>query len=161
MTAKSKGNSFERKVADALSKRFKPRTGIDKAFRRNIDSGSFFGGSNQTRVATHDTSKATFGDIICPDGFKFSIECKHYKAAPSFALILKQDCKEWDKWIMQASQDAVSSGKEMLLVIKYNNVDMFVLVKNTHGLPHSMRYKEYFVLTLDSFLTLDDSVFFE
>lgn len=158
---KNKGNGFERKIANLLSDRFKAATGIEKAFRRNADSGSFFGGSNVRRTETHDTGKANFGDIIVPDNFKFSLECKHYKSAPSFAMILKQDCKEWDKWLDQANQDAKSSNKKMALVIKYNGIEEFVILGDALGLPTSMTYKGYSVVTLTTFLTLPDTQFFE
>ncbi len=44
VNGKQKGNGFERKIANILSERFKEHTGLEQAFRRNIDSGSFFGG---------------------------------------------------------------------------------------------------------------------
>ena len=140
MKPKAKGNSFERKIANALSQRFESHTGIKQAFRRNIDSGSFFGGSNNKRVETHDTEKATFGDIICPSTFDFSLECKHYKSPPSFSLLVKQDCKDWDKWIQQADQDARNANKKMAIVIKYNNVDEIVILNESLGLIPTMNY---------------------
>jgi hypothetical protein len=113
------------------------------------------------RTDTHDTEKATFGDIICPSTFAFSIECKHYKAPPSFSLLVKQDCKEWDKWINQAAQDCVSASKKMLIIIKYNNVDEIVLVDDLMGLTPIINYKGRFVVKLTDMLLLDDSNFFD
>ena len=46
VNGKQKGNRFERDIANMFSERFATYTGIEKAFRRNPDSGSFFGGSN-------------------------------------------------------------------------------------------------------------------
>lgn len=162
MNSKDKGNNFERKISKMLSERFKLRTGLDQAFRRNVDSGSFFGGSNQRRAVTHDTAKATFGDIVCPAAFKFSIECKHYKTAPSFAVVFKQDFKQWDTWLEQASQDSVHSGRPLLLIVKYNGLDEFVMVEHeVPGLDHTFRYKNYRVFPLKSFLMLGDDVFFD
>ena len=161
MKPKAKGNSFERKIANALSARFAEKTGIDKSFRRNADSGSFFGGSNVKRTQVYDTGKATFGDIITPATFAFSLECKHYKAPPSFSLMVKQDCKEWDKWIDQAGQDCISANKKMAIIIKYNNVDEIVILKETFGLTPIINYKSYVVVTLEEFLKLNDSIFFD
>lgn len=161
MKPKAKGNSFERKIANLLSARFKEKTGIEKSFRRNADSGSFFGGSNVKRTEAYDTEKATFGDIITPASFAFSLECKHYKAPPSFSLIMKQDVKDWDKWIGQAGQDCISANKKMAIIIKYNNVDEFVIVTEPHDLPVIIKYKEYSIVTLEAWLTLSDDKFFE
>ncbi len=161
MNSKDKGNSFERKISNLLSLRFKGITGMDQAFRRNIDSGSFFGGSNQRRTVTHNTENAVFGDINCPSNFKYSVECKHYKEAPSFKSIMKQDIKAWDSWIEQAQQDAKNANKLMVLIIKYNNVDEIVIVDALpEGLDPKVTYKGNYVITLEEFLTLKDSVFF-
>lgn len=158
---KAKGNAFERKISNLLSERFKAVTGLEKAFRRNADSGSFFGGSNVRRTQTHDTDKANFGDIIVPQNFKFSLECKHYKSPPSFAMMMKQDCKEWDKWIDQSTQDAKSSNKKMAVIVKYNGIEEIVILEDAMGLKSAIQYKNYFVVTLTQFLTLPDSIFFE
>ena len=162
MSAKEKGNIFERKVSKILSDRFKSITGIDQAFRRNIDSGSFFGGSNQKRVDTHDTSKATFGDIMCPEGFKFNLECKHYKTAPSFGVLFKQENKQWDKWLEQARQDSNHAGKLMMLIIKYNGIDEFVFVDQPiTGVAETFRYKGAIGYNLTTLLGGADSEFFD
>lgn len=161
MNSKNKGKTFERKMANLLSARFEARTGIKKAFRRNADSGSFFGGKNQARLQTHDTEKATLGDITCPGDFAYNIECKHYKTAPSFKNIMLQECKEWDGWIQQAQQDARNSGKKMLLIIKYNNIDEIVVLEEPVQGTYNLPYKQYFVVSLSAFLAGDDDGFFE
>lgn len=162
VNGKNKGSSYERNISNLLSKRFESLTGIKSSFRRNADSGSFWGASNQKRIKTHDTDSANFGDIICPKDFKFSVECKHYKTAPSFSSILTQNCKQWDSWLSQAVQDSINSGKKMLLIIKYNNVAEFVVVsEQASGLQPAIFYKSYYVYTLKDFLNQSDSVFFD
>jgi hypothetical protein len=170
VNGKSKGNGFERKIANVLSERFKEHTGLEQSFRRNIDSGSFFGGGNQFRTQTHDLSKASFGDIVTPPGFKYSIECKFYKTAPGIKSLLNQDIKQWDEWLKQAEQDCTNSNQEMALIIKYNNVEEIVLLDNqkltaklaqaliNNDLP--LRYKNYVIITLSHFLSLPNSFFF-
>ncbi len=160
MNSKNKGNTFERKIANMLSEAFKEHTGMDQAFRRNVDSGSFFGGSNQARTKTHNLEKASFGDIVCPDAFKFSIECKHYKTPPSFASILKQDCGVLDKWIAQGKIDAESSERKMLLIAKFNNVPEMAIVTDDHDLPHVMKYKGHLIVPLTDFMKQEISFFF-
>lgn len=161
VNGKAKGNTYERKIANRLSERFKDYTGIDQSFRRNPDSGSFFGGQNQARTETYDTEYAIFGDLICPKSFNFSIECKNYKTPPSFSSIIKQDCKQIDGWIEQATQDAANAKKLMALIIKYNNVSDIIVLDNVFGtLKPLINYKKHLIVTLDDFLSQDDSYFF-
>jgi hypothetical protein len=162
VNSKNKGNTFERKIAKALSERFKERTGIDNSFRRNIDSGSFFGGKNKTRTETYDLEKATMGDLVCPSAFKFSIECKHYKDAPSFLSILKQDNKTLDRWLEQAQQDAVGCDRMALVVAKFNNVPEMAFVKADVWNAHAdMHYKGFVIVLFDRFLEAPDNFFFD
>jgi len=160
VNGKQKGNNFERKVANLLSDRFKEHLGIEKGWRRNPDSGSFFGGQNQTRTETYGTEFAIFGDLICPKAFLYSIECKHYKTAPSFQSIMNGEVKQWDTWIEQAEQDAKKADKKMLLLVKYNNVDELVFVDDTEALDLRLTYKGKKVYKLADFLTMDTTKFF-
>ena len=162
INGKSKGNGFERKIANLLSARFETETGLTKPFRRNADSGSYFGGSNQQRTQTHNLDFATFGDLICPKNFKFSIECKHYKTAPSFQSIINHNVTAWDGWLKQAIQDSESANKKMCLIIKYNNVDEFVLVADKLlDIYDYSKYKTWYLYKLTDFLAMPDSYFFE
>lgn len=162
VNSKNKGNTFERKIANLLSERFAAHTGIEKSFRRNADSGSFFGGSNQRRTSTHDTSKATFGDIICPEDFKFSIECKHYKTPPTFVSLVNQKCTFIDKWIEQGEQDAKSGDKRLMVIMKFNNVPEMVIVdKGVSDLTPIINYGAYSMYPLDDFLAQSDGLFFD
>lgn len=161
VNGKSKGSTFERKIANLLSARFEPVTGIKQAFRRNTDSGSYFGGTNQKRVATHDLDHANFGDLICPNNFKYSVECKFYKSGPTFASIVKGKVTQWDEWIVQATQDASNSQKEMMLIIKYNGVDELVFVNHpVHTLTLVIPYKHVFGYRLDDYIQQSNDKFF-
>lgn len=128
VNGKQKGNSFERNIANMLCERFAPYTGIEKPFRRNPDSGSFFGGSNIARVDMYDTNWALYGDLICPKNFRFSVECKHYKEPPTLNSVVRGEVKQWDDWLAQARQDAKVSGKQMMLIIRYNRTDIFAFL---------------------------------
>ena len=161
VNSKQKGNSFELKTAKILSERFEQIIGVPKGFRRNIDSGSYFGGKNQGRIATHGLEKAEFGDIISPANFKFEIECKHYKTPPSFSMMLNQDCKMIDEWIKKAEQDSINAGKDFMIIMKFNNVvESVVLDKLFGNLVSVMNYKKYFIVKLEDLLAQDDSHFF-
>jgi len=161
VNGKNKGNTFERKIANQLSARFKEFLGIDTGFRRNSDSGSYFGGKNVFRVQKHDLDHAIFGDLMCPLNFKFSVECKHYKSAPSFQSIINKDVSQWDGWIKQVEQDSASAGKLPLLIIKYNNVPEFVFVKSKLEIADIFKYKDYYAYTLSNMLALDNKIFFD
>lgn len=160
VNGKSKGSTFERKIANLLSSRFAARLGIKNGFRRNPDSGSFFGGSNAQRTENYSLDYAIFGDLICPKDFAFSVECKHYKAPPSFKSVMTHDVKQWDTWLGQAEQDAASSNREMSLVVKYNNVDEIVFLKKPIDGEHYTRYKQYYIYQLSVWLKQQDTEFF-
>lgn len=165
MNGKSKGNTFERKIANTLSARFADILGMTSGFRRNPDSGSFFGGANKKRVGTHSTELASFGDLICPSGFLFSVECKHYKTPPTFKSLVTQTNTIWDKWISQATQDSINSNRQMMLIVKYNGVEELVFVETRNssafvGITPRLVYKHLTAYTLDDFLKLPDSTFF-
>lgn len=161
VNGKQKGNSFERKIANAFAARFAEHTGIPQSFRRNPDSGSFFGGTNISRAETHDTDWAVYGDLICPKAFNFSIECKHYKAAPKLNGILTQKITEWDKWIEQAKQDAKASEKDVLIIIRYNNTETLAMTEpGASPLQPILNYNNMEIQTLENLLELPDSFFF-
>lgn len=156
---KNKGSTFERQIANYLSERFKEYTGIDKSFRRNSDSGSFFGGSNQSRVNTHSAAHQNFGDILSPEDFRWNIECKCYKDPFSLNSILLQKNKILDDWLCQAEQDAGYAGRAPLLIIKFNNCEIFVMTKNIDS-NAKFYYKEYRAYLLDHFFSGPDVSFF-
>ena len=162
VNGKQKGNTFEREIANQLSDRFYDFTGIEKSFRRNPDSGSFFGGTNVGRTEIYDTDYAVYGDLICPRNFKFSIECKNYKDSPPLNAIMKQKVTQWDEWLKQASQDANVSNKEMLLIIKYNRTEIMAFLKGSlASIDLILRYKDYCVYALDTVLKQENKFFFE
>lgn len=160
INSKNKGNQFERKIANLFSARFETHTGIVSSFRRDASSGSFWGASNQKRLQTHDAETATFGDVMAPAGFRFSIECKHYKTPPTFTSMMKQDCKMITDWIKQAKQDATNSNKKMLVVAKFNNVADFVIIEGVDE-DALMMYQGNSIIPLDKWLEREDSYFFE
>ncbi len=161
VNGKQKGNTFERKMANVLSERFAAHTGIEKPFRRNPDSGSFFGGTNIDRKEIYDTDWAVYGDLICPRNFNFSVECKHYKKAPILNAILNEKVTEWDKWIGQAKQDAEACEKDMLIIIKYNNTEELVITEaDTIDEEPIIIYKDMEIHTLKTVLENPDPFFF-
>jgi hypothetical protein len=113
-----KGANFEREVAKIFSVRFRDYLGVEQGFLRNTTSGSVFGGKNSHRLDKVVEGRKDSGDILTPPGFRFSIECKHYKTPPSFGSIWKS-VGEWEGWLRQAS---LCGRKAYMLIVKYNNV---------------------------------------
>lgn len=163
INSKDKGNTYERKISNTLSERFEKTTGIKKSFIRNPGSGAYFGGQfNKRKVADYDTSKTTFGDIIVPENFNYSIECKHYKTAPLLSAISKQKVKDWDTWYKQAKQDAEHANKKVLIIIKYNNVDAIVLLEEKlPDIEPFIIYKNLFCYSFEDFLSFEDDFYFQ
>ncbi len=161
VNGKQKGNKFEREIANMFSERFADYTGIESSFRRNPDSGSFFGGTNIARKETHDTEWAIYGDLICPRNFNFIIECKWYKSAPILNAMLTESIADWDEWIEGARQDAEACGKAMLIVIKYNYTQILTITeKDTIIDTPIINYKDTEIHLLEDVLKLDPEPFF-
>lgn len=160
VNGKAKGSSFERKIANALSARFETKLGIKNGFRRNPDSGSFFGGGNKVRTESYSLDYAIFGDLICPRDFAYSVECKHYKKPPSVQSWLNHTVTQWDQWLAQAAQDAASSNRKMVLIVKYNNVDEMVFLREPIAGKYHNRYRDYYVHSLTEWMGQDDAMFF-
>lgn len=162
VNGKQKGNAFEREIANKLSERFADKLGIKSGFRRNPDSGSFFGGTNASRMDDYDLDYAIYGDLICPKSFKFCIECKNYKTPPSLNGVLNESIKEWDEWIEQNDKDAEKDNKMSFLVVKYNRTEVFVVLNGSldFGIQHQISYKDRKVYKLSDILDLPDHYFF-
>lgn len=161
VNGKQKGNAWERKVANLFSEKFAAFLNKDKAFIRNIDSGSYFGGKNQNRIKTHLEEHQSFGDILTPSNFRFEIECKAYKTAPSLDLILKGSIKLFDEWIEQSEQDAQNGNKEPMLVIKFNNTVPFVMVQcDIDFIESTFQYRGYSAYPLKLVLEKVDEAWF-
>lgn len=151
INAKQKGNRNELFFAKALSERF------DKKFTRVPMSGgfsTFHKGTGVKESAMQDLS----GDIIAPEGFKFSIEVKSRKDF-NFWDLLNNNNNEIDEWLKQSEEESSISGKLPLLIVKINNKKPFVLFRK-ELLEGKLTYKEYTVLRFDYFLSLDDIFFF-
>lgn len=152
INGKKKGNRNELFFAKELTKRF------NKKFTRVPMSGGFSTynkGSGAKQSAMEDLS----GDIIPPEGFRFSIEVKSRKDF-NFWDLLNDNNNEIDEWIEQIEEEAKISNKEPLLIIKINNRKPFVLFPNKL-LKGKLIYKDYIILRFDYFLLLEDSFFFK
>jgi hypothetical protein len=122
---KQKGSSFEREVAQYLSKTY------GESFIRAPGSGAYVGGKNQSRTEfLHEGQIRSFkGDIVPGQSFvKFNAECKSYADFP-FHLVLTGECKQLNSWLDQlmavAEQDDVN-----VLFMKFNRKGKFICVQS-------------------------------
>ena len=126
--SKAKGSSFEREVANFLSKLY------NESFIRAPGSGAYIGGKNQSRKQYLDEGqiRSFKGDIVPGESFtRFNGECKSYKDFP-FHLVLTGGCKQLDTWIDQLM--AVAEVDDCnILFMKFNRKGKYVVVqtKNT------------------------------
>jgi hypothetical protein len=146
--AKAKGSTFERSIANKLSERFQEATGLAQAFRKSVDSGSYFGKSNAKRLLSTGTEHATFGDILTPRNYKFTLECKAYSTQPTLGSLIKQSCSILDGWFAQASADALNAGKIACVIVKFNHVPVIVFLPEGFNLSPILTYRGWDMITL-------------
>lgn len=158
---KQKGNSFEREIANYLSKLY------GESFIRAAHSGAYVGGINIQRKDTlscHQV-KSFKGDIIPPDSWlNFNAEAKSYKDFP-FHLVLEGECKVLDNWLGQLMSVAEPNDMNVLFM-KFNRKGSFVVVQSkytwisdnflyytskTHGDWHIIEFEQFFRLNKDIF----------
>ena len=120
---KAKGSSFEREVAQHLTKLY------GESFIRAPGSGAYVGGKNQQRKDfLHEGQIRSFkGDIVPGQSFPmFNAECKSYADFP-FHLVLTGDCKVLDGWLDQLM--AVAETDDLnILFMKFNRKGKFICV---------------------------------
>ena len=134
---KAKGSSFEREVANFLSKIY------GESFIRAPGSGAYVGGKNQSRKEfLHEGQIRSFkGDIVPGQSFtQFNAECKSYADFP-FHQVLSGKCKQLDTWISQM-MDVADENDLNILFMKFNRKGKFVAVqtKYTWVTDHFMYY---------------------
>ena len=119
--SRTKGNSFERKVAGILNEHFNTTE-----FMRSPGSGAF--------STTHNLPEHLkfSGDLITPKNFRFIIECKkgYNKENLGSTFNTKSDLLNF---IQQADRDARKIQKQFLIVFQQDRKDMLcIFSKNTN-----------------------------
>ena len=116
--SRTKGNSFERKVATILNDHFNTTE-----FMRSPGSGAF--------STTHNLPEHLkfSGDLITPKNFRFIIECKkgYNKENLGSAFNEKSDLLNF---IRQADRDARKIHKEFLVVFQQDRKDILCIFNN-------------------------------
>ena len=151
--SKNKGNALEREMRDILNAAYD-----SEEFARTPSSGAIMGLSNfQKNRGLSESTKAVLGsDLICPDWFPFSVECKWYADTPNYAQIIKGSDSDLDGWLAEACFDARNLDLHPLLVFKTNRKGTHVALPGTF-LPHIFSrcylvYYEFIILGIDDFV---------
>ncbi len=150
--SKSKGNALERDVRDILNNVY----GTEE-FARTPNSGAIMGLSNYERnQGLSESTKATLGsDLICPDWFKFAVECKSYADKPNYAAIIKGPDTDLDCWLGEACFDARNLGLNPMLVFKTNRKGIHVAIPSMMWsqleLEFYLMYRHFLIISMDTF----------
>jgi len=136
--SKSKGNSFERQVAQFLTKLY------GESFIRAPGSGAYVGGSNQRRKEfLHEGQIRSFkGDIVPGQSFpKLNAECKSYKDF-LFHHLFQGSNKILESWIKQC-MDVADKGDFNIIFMKFNRKGTFVAVELTDTTSNSLKFQNH------------------
>ena len=165
VNSKSKGNTWEREIANLFSEQF------NDTFKRVPQSGALVGGFNRKVInegLRSDAVEILAGDVITPKGFPFSLECKFYKDF-AFHQLLSSENKVLDGWIEQAEDDAKVSNKEFLLLMKFNRKGSYVC-SSDHSVnegescitgiidDYIVYKKKYIMYSLETFLGIKERI---
>ena len=154
---KQKGSSFEREVANFLSKTY------NESFIRAPGSGAYVGGKNQSRKEfLHEGQIRSFkGDIVPGLNFpKFNAECKSYADFP-FHQVLTGECKQLESWLNQL-MDVAEIDDTNILFMKFNRKGKFVAVQTKltwvtdyFMLYTSKKHGDWVLIEFDNFFNLN------
>jgi len=149
VNGKRKGSAFERELCKKLESIF------GGTFTRTPHSGAF--GTINHSVLNEAMKQTLTGDIITPKNFKFSIEAKSYKAI-NWHQIAMGKCPVLDGWIAQSERDAITAGKDALLIFKISRQGIFMVfdADSLDGiikeLPQAfIKYKDKIIISMDEF----------
>lgn len=153
--SKAKGNRTERNLGKVLKDRF----GFE--FTRTLGSGNRWG---QVFFLPSHAQQTFSGDLVCPENFRFVIECKGGYSEIDLHASFKSGLKEIDEWMEQAEDEAKRCGREPLICWKKNYKPWLAFVKGFEfdhpQFPFCMHYKEWLILPLKELLKYEDTFFF-
>ncbi len=107
VNSKDKGVRGESDLCDTLSARFPNH----KKFFRVVGSGARVSQVNMSEQMQH----AFVGDVVCPEGFLFTIECKYGYKDYDLSAAFEKKLKGLDEFLEQAEKDAGRIGKKPLM----------------------------------------------
>ena len=155
--SKAKGSAFERKVAKILNEHFETTD-----FQRSPGSGAY--------ATTHNLPDhlKIHGDLITPQNFIYSIECKKgYNNLDMYSL-LDPKSKIYE-FIKQAEKDADQAKKEAIVLMAQDRRDIIALIKEDSHISNQLNINKkriihilnnYILVSFKDVLSIDSSLFF-
>lgn len=151
--SKKKGNRGELQLCKLLSERFHPHE-----FSRTPGSGNRWA---QVRFVKKDF----LGDIVCPDTFRFVLECKHGYPDIDLHNLMEHRNKKLDGFFQQAMDESERANLPPMLCWKKDRIPWLAFVLKT-DLPQveqfstCLYYDAWVCLSLKELLKLDNEFFF-
>jgi hypothetical protein len=119
VNSRQKGSSFERGISKLLNDTFNT-----DEFCRSPGSGAF--------ATTHKLPEylKIYGDLITPENFRFTIECKKGYNNINIYSLLDYSSKFWE-FLAQSEKDSKSSKKESMVIFKQDRKPTLAIVKDS------------------------------
>jgi len=155
--SKAKGSAFERKVAKILNEHFETTD-----FQRSPGSGAY--------ATTHNLPDhlKIHGDLITPQNFIYSIECKKGYNNLDIYSLLDPKSKIYE-FIKQAEKDANQAKKEAIVLMAQDRRDIIALIKQDSHISNQLNLNKkriihilnnYILVSFKDVLSIDSSLFF-
>lgn len=152
VNSKGKGNRGELNLCRILCQRFPDK----EAFFRVVGSGNRW---SQVTLSKHAQDVLT-ADIVCPPGFRYSIECKYGYDDIELCSIFEGGHKLIDEFLEKTARDADKVKKEPMLCWRKPRYPWLAFIKVSQQTEFMMRYKDWYVVALSELLKQEDSFFF-
>jgi hypothetical protein len=151
-----KGHRTESNLCKLLSARF------NKPFERSVGSGNRWA---QVDELTNSSKHVLVGDIVCPDHFRWVLECKGgYEDKVDFHSIFMNGNKTVDSFLDQVTLDAGRSNRDPMLLYKRNLKQWIAFIPTKMmpkiKIPYSLRYRDWTAVALELLLAAPDEFFF-
>lgn len=137
VNGKAKGNSFESKIAKALS------AALPINFMKSAGSGAKIGGLNFVTIGKlmgEEVMKLFNADVVPMNEekagykFKYSLECKSYASPDNFTTLVAGTANVF-KWFQESVVDSEKIHRIPILIFKWNHTKTFVALKRGTAAP--------------------------
>jgi Holliday junction resolvase len=153
--SKKKGNRGELELAKLLTKHF------GETFSRSVGSGNRWGQVANLPSHAKDT---LLGDLCCPVGFKFVLECKDgYEDKTDMNGILESGLTQLDAFIAQSEHDELQSGRQPIVLWKRARKPWVAMIRDEFikdlSFDYMICYRNWRIIDLEKLLELTTKEF--
>jgi hypothetical protein len=144
INSRSKGSAFERKICNLFNSTFET-----KEFCRTPGSGAF--------ATTHKLPEhlKIHGDLITPEKFKFTVECKKGYNKENLSSLFSSNSK-LAEFINQAKKDSTKTDKPFIIIWQQDRSEILCIldkyILNNYLDIKSLIYKDYIIVRLKDLL---------